>query len=231
MAVIRTSTVDLHVNGAGTHAYIAQPDDEQQHPGVVLIQEWWGIEPHIQDLAQKLATDGFVVAVPDLYHGRIATEPNDAMRMMMQLQKNVDLASREISGALENIKALPSVQPKNLGLIGFCLGGFLAYTAAARDSNIGALVTFYGAGYDPSLEEVKKVTAPVLAFYGKQDGSVPPEQIAKIEKLYKQAGKDFTVKIYDAGHAFINPTHGAGNEQAAADAWPRAVSFLKEHLH
>ncbi|GCE27394.1 hypothetical protein KDA_28780 [Dictyobacter alpinus] len=230
MAVVRTSKVDLPVNGDGAYAFLAQPDDDQKHPGIVLIQEWWGIEPHVLDLAHKLATDGFVVAVPDLYHGKVATEPDDAQRMIMLVRKNVDRAANEIIGALDTLKQLPNVQPKKLGLMGFCFGGFLAYTVASRYPDLGAVVPFYGAGYDPTPEEVAKVNAPVLAFYGKQDDSVSLEQIQKIDRLYKSAGKDYTVRVYDAGHAFINPTHGMGNEQAAADAWPRAVGFLKDHL-
>lgn len=230
MAVVRTSQVDLHVNGKGAVAYIAQPDDDQQHPGVVLIQEWWGIEPHVQGLAQKLAADGFIVAVPDLYNGKIATEPNDAMRMIMLIRDNVDIASQKIMSALDALKSYPNVQPKKLGLMGFCIGGFLAYTVAARYPDLGAVVTFYGGGYDPTPEEVAKVSAPVHAFYGSQDDSVPAEQRQKIEQLYKKAGKDYTVKVYEAGHAFINPDHGAGNKKAADDAWPRAVNFLKTHL-
>ncbi|EFH86683.1 dienelactone hydrolase family protein [Ktedonobacter racemifer] len=230
MAVIHTSHVKLPVNGEGAYAFIAQPDDDAKHPGVVLIQEWWGIEPHIRDLAQKLALEGFVVAVPDLFHGKIASEPNDAMRLMMATRKNVDRAVNEIIGALNTVKNMDNVEPKKLGLMGFCFGGFLAYTTAAHYPDLGALVPFYGGGYDPRSEEVARVNAPVFAVYGSQDEGIPPEQIQKIEKLYKDAGKDFTVKVYDAGHAFLNPDHGMGNEAAAADAWPRAINFLKEHL-
>ncbi|HET9920296.1 MAG TPA: dienelactone hydrolase family protein, partial [Ktedonobacteraceae bacterium] len=103
-------------------------------------------------------------------------------------------------------------------------------TVASRYPDLGAVVAFYGAGYDPTPEQVAAVNAPVLAIYGSQDTSVPAEQIHKIERLYKAAGKDLTVRIYDAGHAFINPNHGALNAEAAADAWPRAVQFLKDHL-
>ncbi|MBE3559731.1 MAG: dienelactone hydrolase family protein [Ktedonobacteraceae bacterium] len=230
MAVIRTSHVDLHINGNGAYAFVAQPDDDAKHPGVVLIQEWWGIEPHIRDLAQKLAAEGFVVAVPDLYHGKIATEPNDAMKMIMLITDNIDRAAREIIGALETVKAMPNVEPKKLGLIGFCVGGLMTYVVASRYPDLGAAVPFYAGGYDPTPEEVAKVNAPVLAFYGRQDSSIPMPQVEKIEKLYKAAGKDYTVRIYDAGHAFMNPDHGAGVPQAAADAWPRAVNFLKTHL-
>jgi carboxymethylenebutenolidase len=230
MAVIRTSKVDLPVNGDGAYAYVAQPDDEATHPGLVLIQEWWGIEPHIRDLAQKLAEQGFIVAVPDLFHGKIATEPNDAQRMMMMVTSNVDRAVKEIIGALDAIKAMPNVEPKKLGLMGFCMGGFLAYTVAARYPDLGVVVAFYGAGYDPTPEEVAQVNAPVLAIYGNHDPSIPMEQIEKIEHMYKETGKDITVKVYDAGHAFINPTHGDGVEAAAAEAWPLAIQFLRQHL-
>src|ERR1700712_4979405 len=140
MAVIRTSKVDLKVNGDGAYAFVAQPDDDAKHPGLVLIQEWWGIESHIIDLAQKLAAEGFVVAVPDLYHGQVATEPNDAQKAVMMLFKNVDKAVGEIVGALDTLKANPSVEPKKLGVMGFCVGGFLAYTTASRYSDLGAVV-------------------------------------------------------------------------------------------
>src|SRR5579864_7621338 len=128
MAVIRTSNIDLKVNGDNAYAFIAEPDDNAQHPGLVLIQEWWGIEPHVRDLAQKLAAEGFVVAVPDLYHGKIATEPDDAMKMMMRMRSNTDKAAKQIIGAPDTVKARSNVVPKKLGLIGFCVGGYLAYT-------------------------------------------------------------------------------------------------------
>ena len=230
MTVVRTSNVDLKVNGDGAYAYVAQPDDNAKHPGLVLIQEWWGIEPHIRDLAQKLAAEGFVVAVPDLYHGKIATEPDDAQKMIMMISGNIDKAAREIIGALETVKAMPNVAPKKLGLMGFCVGGLMTYVVASRYHDLAAVVPFYGSGYDPKPEDVAKVNAPVLAFYGRRDQSIPQEQVHKIERMYKAAGKDFTVKVYDAGHAFINPDHGMGNEKAAAEAWPLAVNFLKKKL-
>jgi carboxymethylenebutenolidase len=230
MAVVRTSNVDLQVNGNGAYAYVAQPDDQAKHPGIVLIQEWWGIEPHIRDLAQKLAAEGFVVAVPDLYHGKIATEPDDAQKLIMMIAGNIDRAASEIIGALETIKAMHNVEPKKLGLMGFCFGGLMTYVVASRYPDLAAVVPFYGGGYDPTPEDVAKVNAPVLAFYGRKDRSISMEQVDKIKKMYKAAGKDYTVKVYDAGHAFLNPDHGMGSEKAAAKAWPLAVNFLKENL-
>lgn len=231
MAVLRTSRVDLPVNGEGAYAFVAQPDDEQKHPGVVLIQEWWGLEPHVQDLAVKLAAQGFVVAVPDLYNGRVVTEPDEAAKSMMMIRGNVDSTANKIIGALNTLKQMPNVEPKKLGLIGFCVGGFMTYTVAERYPDLGAVVPFYGAGYNPTPESVAGIQAPVLAFYGSRDQSVPPDQIEHIKQVYQQAGKNLTVKVYDAGHAFINPDHGMGNEKAAAEAWPLAVNFLKQNLH
>ena len=230
MAVVHTSRMALPVNGEEAYAYIAQPNDEAIHPGVVLIQEWWGIEPHVLDLANKLAEQGFVVAVPDLYEGQVATEPNDAMRMIMMIQGNIDKAVNKVIGALNTVKNMPNVEPKKMGLIGFCVGGFVTYKTAERYPDLAAVVPFYGAGYDPTPQDIANVNAPILAIYGSQDQSIPQEQTQKIEQEYKDAGKDITVKVYDAGHAFINPTHGMGNEAAAADAWPLAINFLREHL-
>src|SRR5947209_17513081 len=107
MAIVRTSKVSLPVNSNGAYVYVAQPDDDARHPGMVLIQEWWGIEPHVRDLAQKLAAEGFVVAVPDLYHGKIATEPNDAQKMVMMIHSNVEKAAKKIIGALNTVKEMP----------------------------------------------------------------------------------------------------------------------------
>src|SRR6266516_3068246 len=156
MAVIRTSNVDLKVNGDGAYAYVAQPDDNAKHPGVVLIQEWWGIEPHIRDLAHSLAAEGFVVAVPDLFHGKVVTEPDEAQKMVMMIAGNIDKAVREIIGALETVKAMPNVEPKKLGLMGFCVGGFMAYTVASRYPDLSTVVPFYPGSYDPKPEDVAK---------------------------------------------------------------------------
>jgi carboxymethylenebutenolidase len=198
-----------------------------------VFHEDWSIANEQDVIVEEmtfLAIVNFVVAVPDLYHGKIATEPDDAKKMVMMLRGNLDKAAQEIIGALETVKAMPNVEPKKLGLMGFCVGGFLTYFVASRYPDLGAVVPFYGGGYDPTPEDVAKVNAPVLAVYGKRDHSISMEQIEKIERVYKEAGKDITVKIYDADHAFINPDHGPRNEEAAKEAWSLAVDFLKRQL-
>lgn len=231
MAVIRTSQINLPVNGEGAYAYVAQPDDDAQHPGLVVVQEWWGIESHVIELAQKLAAEGFVVAVPDLYHGKVSTEPNEAQKAMMALTSNIQKAMNEVTATLDAVKAMPNVEPKKLGLMGFCMGGFIAYKIAENYPDLGAVTPFYGGGYDPTPADIAGVNAPIMAFYGKTDGWIPPEQIEKIKGVFAEAGKQYEAHVYDdAGHAFLNPNHGAYVESAAKDAWPRAIGFLKENL-
>src|SRR5689334_5862345 len=119
MAVVHTEKVDLKVNGDGAWGYLAQPDDDAKHPGLVVIQEWWGIEPYIQEVAQKLAVEGFVVLVPDLFHGKVATEPSDAEKLMMATVPNMQRVLKEVSSALDYVKSLPQVEPKKPGIMGF----------------------------------------------------------------------------------------------------------------
>ena len=229
MAVIRTSNVDLKVNGDGAYAYVAQPDDNAKHPGVVLIQEWWGIEPHIRDLAHKVAAEGFVVAVPDLFHGKVVTEPDEAQKMVMMIAGNIDKAVREIIGALETVKAMPNVEPKKLGLMGFCVGGMLTLVVASRYPDLGAVVAFYPGGYDPKPEDVAKINAPVLGLYGQIDARIV-ETVEPTVAAMKKLGKTYERHIYkDATHAFLEYQNLGANGEATADAWPRAITFLKEH--
>lgn len=230
MATIRTSQVPLPVNGPGANGYLAQPADDAKHPGIVLIQEWWGVDSHIIDLAQKMAAQGFVTLVPDLYHGQVATEPDDARRIVMQLRESIETAMQEIHGALKVLMDLPEVDPKKMGIIGFCFGGGITYRAAERFPEISVAVPFYGGGYDPTLEDLANSTASVLAFYGEADAGIPAEQRQKIETVFKAAGRDFQMRVFPGGHAFLNPTHGGYHADSAKQAWGEAIAFLKEHL-
>jgi carboxymethylenebutenolidase len=149
----------------------------------------------------------------------------------MMTFKNIEKAISEIILSLDYLRNNAGVQPKKLGLMGFCMGGHLAFRVAERYPHLGALSPWYGGGYDPTAEDATKVNAPVLAIYGETDGGIPVAQVRKIEQLYKDAGKDIEVRIYpNAGHAFNNPDHGMYVADAAKDAWARAVAFFKEKL-
>ncbi len=229
--ILHAQTVYTDRHNVSPQGYLVRPDDDHSYPGIVLIQEWWGIEPHIRDIAHRLASEGFVVMVPDLYHGKIATEPDDARKLIMLVRGNVERALDEVTLAAEYLRNNAGVQPKKIGMMGFCMGGFVTYLMAQRYPHLGAISPWYGGGYDPTAEDVAKVSAPVLAMYGELDGGIPINQVRKIESLYKAAGKDAEFRIYkDAGHAFLNPDHGDMHEPSAKDAWTRAVAFFKEQL-
>jgi carboxymethylenebutenolidase len=231
MAVLHRESIDIQVNGSRVTGLIIRPEGQEPLPGVVQIQEWWGIEPHVVDMAQRLAAEGFVVLVPDLYHGKVVTEPDEAQKAVMMLHGNAEHAVKEIGAAIDTLKARPDVDPKRVGVMGYCVGGFLTWLTALRYDDVAAAVPWYAGGFDPSAEDIARLQAPVLAIYGGKDASIPPAQIQKIEGLLKAAGKDAEVRVYpDAGHAFMNPDHGMGHEESAQDAWPRAVAFLKSHV-
>jgi len=214
----------------GPQGFFVRPADDKTYPGLVLIQEWWGIEPHIRELANRLATEGFAVIVPDLYHGQIATEPNDAMKLVMMVRENFERALSEVKIATDQLLAMPNVSGK-IGIMGFCMGGTVTYKSVERDSRFAAFSPWYAGGYAPTAEDVAKINAPVLAIYGENDDGIPIVQIKQIEKLFADAGKKGDFRIYpNAGHAFNNPDHGMYAEDAAKDAWARAVAFFKHHL-
>jgi carboxymethylenebutenolidase len=231
MAVLHTETLDLHQNGTRLTGLLVRPEGDQPLPAVVQIQEWWGIEPHVVEVAHRLAAEGFVVLVPDLYHGKVVTEPDEAQKEIMLLAGNLDKAVQEIQAGIDALKARADVQPKRVGVMGFCVGGLLTWYAALRSPDVAAAVPWYAGGFDPSEADIAPLQVPVLAIYGEQDGSIPLPQVRKIEAMLQAAGKQAETQVYPgAGHAFLNPAHGMYHAAAAQAAWPRAVAFLKQHV-
>lgn len=209
--------------------YLARPSDGMPHPGVILIQEWWGIEPHIKELTDRLARAGYVVLAPDLYHGRVATEPNEAMKESMAL--NRDKAGAEIQRAIAYLRGRDDVIPKQVGVVGFCMGGFLTWKVAERENGaIAAIAPFYAGGFNPTAEEIRRVTAPALVIWGSRDQAIPESRREHVVNLLQREGKTFNVLLYETGHAFMNDTHPTYNPQAAAEAWRELLAWLKQYL-
>jgi carboxymethylenebutenolidase len=198
-------------------------------PAVVVIQEWWGLVPHIQDLVERFAREGFLAIAPDLYHGKTTTSPDEAGKMLMEL--DADRAEREIAGAGSYLLSRPECSAKKFGVVGFCMGGALAQFTATKNANTGAAVSFYG-GFKKVQCDWKNLSAPILLFYGEKDKGVPAESGRELEKQLKALGKSVQLHVYPgADHAFFNDARPqVYKKDAAEDAWRRTLAFLRKNL-
>ena len=221
--------VEFPSNGHTCAGYFAAPAGGRG-PAVVVIQEWWGLVPHIEDLVNRFAAEGFVAIAPDLYHGKTTKSPDDAMKMLMEL--DVERAGREIAGAGAYLLSRPECSSQKYGVVGFCMGGALAqYTATVDPKHAGAAVSFYG-GFQKAKPAWDALEAPVLLIYGAEDKGVPAEQGQELVEKLRAAGKDVEIEVYpNATHAFFNDARPeVYNAAAAAKAWRRTLDFFRRFL-
>lgn len=220
--------VEFAANGRTTGGYLATPASGSG-PGVVVIQEWWGLVPHVKEVADRFAGEGFVALAPDLYHGRSTTSPDEAGKLMMALE--IDRAERDLRGAIDYLLARDDVAGTRVGTVGFCMGGQLSLFAACANASVGACVDFYGIhpNVAPALAGLE---APVLGFFAERDGFVTPEAARKLEADLRAAGKEVEVTIFDgADHAFFNDSRpDVYHAGYAAECWTRMVAFYRRHL-
>jgi carboxymethylenebutenolidase len=225
---IQTQTINFPSNNHTTPAYLAQPEGSGPHPALIVLQEWWGLVPHIKEVADRFAAAGFIAVAPDLYHGRSAAEPDEARKLAMALDR--EQAVREIAAAAVYLKSLASVAPKRVGVVGWCMGGALALSAAAHTADIAATVAFYGRPLAP--EDTANIQSPVLGLYGGEDQGIPVTLVEEFKQALQAHHKPHEIHIYpNAGHAFFNETRPeAYHPEAAADAWKRTLAWFREHL-
>lgn len=221
--------VELATEGGATPAFVARPVLSRTVPGVVVIQEWWGLNEHIKDVTRRLAQAGFLAIAPDLYRGEVAEEPSDARRLAMALVREQAMA--DIQAAVDYLVAQPQVEPKRIGVMGFCLGGGLAMMMAYKGRDVGATVIFYGGGVQPSDKELRAISAPLLGLYGGADQGIPVAQVREWERKLAEFGKTSEMVVYDgAPHAFFNDTRPSYTPEAAEDAWRRTVAWFQTYL-
>jgi carboxymethylenebutenolidase len=218
--------VSFRSNGQTAQGYLALPASGRG-PGLIVIQEWWGLVPHIKEVADRLAAQGYVALAPDLYHGKTTAEPDEAGKLMMSMK--MDEAAKDMSGAYDYLKQRPECTGK-IGSVGFCMGGGLSlYIATLKP--IDACVVYYGVlmGVQPDLSKLK---APVLGHYAEHDTFASPEKAHELEKQIRDLGKHAQMYIYTGTeHAFFNDTRPeVFNHAAAETSWERTLAFLKEHL-
>ena len=230
MAASNSGTmIQFAANGGDAPGYLARPEGDGPFPGIVVIQEWWGLDAHIKDVAERFAAEGYVALSPDLYRGEVATEPDDARRLAMELE--LDQALIDIQGAVNYLIAQPDVEPKQAGVIGFCMGGRLTMMMSYRGENVGAAVVFYGGGVQPSDDELRAISAPLLGIYGEADEGIPVDRIQEWDTKLDEFGKTHEIHIYpDAPHAFFNNERPSYRATASADAWARTLAWLNSYL-
>ncbi len=226
-------TVSFASNGNTADGYLAIPASGSG-PGVMVVQEWWGLVPWIKRVCDRLADEGFVALAPDLYHGEIAehTEMDKAAHLMQTLP--IDRAARDMAGAIDYLRAHPAVQNERIGVVGFCMGGMLTLLIAAQQGDkIGAAVPFYGAPLGESEPDWSNLTAPVRGHFAANDDFFPPDKIRALEQELRGMGKDCVFEVYPGtGHAFGNDENALGthDEAATAQAWNATVAFLRDRL-
>jgi len=226
-------TVEFQSNGSLASGYLVKPP-AGSGPGVLVIQEWWGLDSGIKEMSDRFAAAGFVALAPDLYHGQLAghDEMDKASRLMQSLPP--DRAARDMSGAVDYLSSHPAVTSDSIGVVGFCMGGMLAWIIAAnRPDKVKAVVPFYGFPQGSTEPDWSKLTASVRGHMAEHDDFFTPAGARALETKLLAMGKDVTLTIHPGtGHAFMGPHNALGtlNAALAAQIWPQVVSFLKEML-
>ena len=221
--------VEFQANGQTANGYLAIPRAGrgfQAGPGVIVIQEWWGLVDHIKDVCERFAAEGFVALAPDLYHGTTTKSPDEAGKLMMALR--IDEAEKELNGAVQYLLDHDAVTGDKVGVVGFCMGGALALYAASKNANINSCVVFYG--IHPNVKpDLPNLQARVMGNYAENDAFVTPDIARQLEQQLKALGKQVDFKIYPGtDHAFFNDTRPeVYNAGAATDAWQRTIQFLR----
>ena len=217
-------------DGGTCSGFYAEPANPVNAPGLVVIQEWWGVNEQIKGVAEQYAANGFRVLVPDLYRGKLGLDAHEAEHLMKDLNF-ADAASQDIRGAVLYLKAAGT----KVGVAGYCMGGALTLLSAVFVPEVDAAVTWYGF---PPIEYVDatKITAPVMGHFATEDAFFPIAMVDTLEQKFTQAGVTHTIHRYHAKHAFANETNVNKpipieyDAAAAATAWDRTLEFLRRNL-
>jgi len=217
-------------DGKSVNGYLAEPAGGGKAPGIVVIQEWWGLNDWVKQQTDSLASHGYVAFAPDLYKGKVAYDEATAHQLMSGLVEDEAMAT--LRAAADFLRSRQDVRANAIGVVGWCMGGAYAIRLAAADPGIRACVAYYGAPIgDP--KEIRGIQAAMLGNYGAEDQGISPGQVRQFEAALRKAGKRVDFKIYPgAGHAFANENNpwGGYRPAAAKDAWRRTLTFLDQEL-
>jgi carboxymethylenebutenolidase len=217
-------------NGGQAHGYLTLPESGSG-PGVIVVQEWWGLTEHIAEIADRLAAAGFVALAPDLFGGTTTHDSDEAGKLMSELP--VERATQDLAGAVDFLLAHEAVTSAKVGAVGFCMGGgFVLLLGAQQGDKVGAVVPFYGVG--PAVPDTYTgLTAAVQGHYGENDDFYPAKDaVAQADQIRTESGAEVEFFFYPAGHAFHNDENllGTYDPDNAKLAWDRTVAFLKDKL-
>ena len=231
-ASIRETTVKYLSGTVSMKAFVAAPVTNEKRPAIIVIQEWWGLTDHIKDVARRFAAEGYVAIAPDLYtrlgHA-LTTDPAEAGKLMNTLKQEDGL--KDLNATVTYIRSVPEVDRTKIGVIGFCMGGSYALLLPCVNAEIKAAVPFYGQVPNPDTP-LQKLSAPVLYFYGEDDGWITKADVQRLAAAFKKHGKVGEIKTYPgAPHAFFRDSDpSVYRPEAAKDAWERTKAFFKKHL-
>jgi len=226
MTGITTIKTKFSGRGKEVNVFIARPDGIENAPAVIIVQEWWGLNPHIEDVAQRFAREGFIAVAPDLYDGVTTKDAKEASNLMGKLKTEKGLEYLQI--ALNQLRSMKDVT--SVGVTGFCMGGTFALLLPCHEG-LEAAAPFYGdVPVDTSI--IANLSCPLLFIGGDQDQWITVEKMKRLETALKQYGKEGEVRIYQgADHAFFNDTRpDVYSKSDANDAWMRVIDFFNKHL-
>jgi carboxymethylenebutenolidase len=222
---MKTETLNIADTNGATTAYVALPSEANSNAAVVLIQEWWGIDDHVRDLAERFAKEGYTCIAPDLFRGKLAKNTEEASRLMQELQ--IDDGINIIRSAIA--EAGQTYHLGKIGITGFCMGGTFALRAACEIERLAAAAPFYGD--IPDEQTLAKLKVPTLFVAAARDGWITPEKVNELKEAAHKYNLPIEVVTYDADHAFFNDTRPeVYDPEATADAWQRVLNLFRERL-
>ncbi len=223
-------TIEFKSNGDSASGYLALPPGGTG-PGLIVIQEWWGLNPQMKRTADRFAAEGFVALAPDLYRGELAEhdEMDKAGHLMSTLP--ADRAARDMGGAVDFLAGLDAVTSDGIGVVGFCMGGMLTFILAAlRPDKVKAGVPFYGFPQGGGEPDYTAMTARIHGHMSATDQHFSVDAVKALEARLQGMGKDVVIEVHPAEHAFMNEESDVHDPELAARLWPEVVTFLKDSL-
>ena len=242
---IVSETIDLVTPDGPMATVVSHLADGGTYPGIIVIQEAFGVNGHVQDVGRRFAAEGYVTAAPDMFHraGRLQTAPYGDFDAVGKLRVGMsdDGIINDLSAVVEHLQGSPMVSRQEIGIVGYCMGGRISFLAACKVSGIGAAAVYYGGGIvprpdqpapsTPPIEMADGISCAIIGFFGGQDQGIPVEAVDRISNTLESLGKDAEIILYpDAGHGFFCDERESYNQNAAEDAWGKTLAFFEKHL-